>query len=221
MTTKQQPKTGDPRTDRAQSEQQPPADSTPRRARRTRSAVAKQPATRRPGATEQAVQVKNEAPSTELVPATSTALTKRQPPKREGRPIADEKTRKSIAVRLMRAKESGWSRPQLAELAFGSADQHYPIWRFQESSRGGYAEHVDAIELALAKLETGEAKLPERTMRVAASGPSRAQLATDLQTVTNTIESVRSLLDAVLGRPKVTAAEKKLATSVLDALGQE
>ncbi len=165
--------------------------------------------------------MKNEAPSTELVPATSTALTKRQPPKREGRPIADEKTRKSIAVRLMRAKESGWSHPQLAELAFGSADQHYPIWRFQESSRGGYAEHVDAIELALAKLETGEAKLPERTMRVAASGRSRAQLATDLQTVTNTIESVRSLLDAVLGRPKVTAAEKKLATSVLDALGQE
>lgn len=196
------------------------AASAPKRTRSTRTAVATTKATRRPGATEQAVQVKKE-PSTDLVPATTAEVTKRTPPVRVGRPIADEKVRKSIAVRLMRAKESGWTRPQLAELAFGDADQHYPVWRFQESSRGGYAEHVDAIETALTNIETGLAKLPERPMRAAASGPSRAQLATDLQTVMNTIESVRSLLDAVLGRTKVTAAERKLATSVLDVLGTD
>ncbi|WP_410597629.1 hypothetical protein [Amycolatopsis sp. lyj-23] len=215
MTTKQA-KTGDPRADRAQTE------NPPKRARRTRTAVATTRASRRPGATETAVQTKPEQqPGTELVPATTTAVTKRMPPKREGRPIADEKIRKSIAVRLMRAKEAGWTRPQIASLiSIEGTSGEYAVWRFQESSRGGYAEHVDAIETALTNIETGLAKLPERTMRVAA-GPSKAQLVVDMQTMQNTIESVRSLLDAVLGRPKVTAAEKKLAASVLDALGQE
>jgi hypothetical protein len=184
-----------------------PAKTTPRRARTTSSAVATTKATKRPGATETAVAVKKEAPT---VPA----------PKRE---IADEKTRKELALRLAHAKESGWSRPQLAELAFGSADAHYPVWRFQESSRGGYAEHVDALILACTKIETGEASLPERAARTVAAGPTKIQLAEDCAKLRSTIESVRSLLDSVAQSQGRAATEKEriLARRVLGLLGTD
>ncbi|UOZ10553.1 hypothetical protein [Amycolatopsis sp. WQ 127309] len=179
--------------------------STPKKPRTTRSAVATTKATKRPGATETAVAVKKEQP-------TAAPTTKRE--------VADEKTRKSVAIRLMRVKETGWTRPMLAELAFGSADAHYPVWRFQEVTRGGYVEHVDAIETALTNIETGLAKLPERAPRTTPAGPSKAELTAQLARLTRNIESVRSLADTIFQK-KATAAEKKLAQSVLNLLDVE
>lgn len=144
----------------------------------------------------------------------------RQPPARPVRATADDATRKTVARRLASAKEAGWTRPQLAELAFGDADATYGIWRAQETSRGLYVEHVEPITAALDRIDAGDATPPERAPRVAA-GPTKADLTAQLDALNAVLETVRSYADATFTRSKATAAEKKLASGVLGLLGDE
>jgi hypothetical protein len=183
--------------------------TSPKKTPVTRQAAAQRPAARRSDAVPRSPQktTQGAAPATR----TSSSTTRR--------PVADEAVRRNLASRLAQAVERGWTRAELANLAFGDPIAMYGIWRMQKPDRGGYAEHVRGIDDALKRIESGEVAPPARSSR--AGGPSRADLQARITALETVVGGVRSLMDGVVQQPKVPAGERKLATAALDLLPED